>query len=54
MPAVKFWSGPGQVGTMNANCNSTKFLIDGEATVVKRLEPQVSREEIGAALPNDT
>ena len=36
---------PGDIGW-----NFTKFLVDGEGTVVERFEPQVTPEEIREAL----
>ena len=41
---------PGEGESPDIAWNFTKFLVDGDGNVVKRYEPQVTPEEIGADL----
>ncbi len=42
---------PHEDGKPDIRWNFTKFLVDRQGNVVRRFEPQVTPEEIGAALP---
>ena len=42
----------GVLGSQAVKWNFTKFLVDRDGTPLKRYEPQVEPEEIGADLPN--
>ena len=41
---------PGDGDSPDITWNFTKFLVDGEGSVLRRYEPQVTPEEIGAEL----
>jgi glutathione peroxidase len=43
---------PREDGVGDLTWNFTKFLVDRDGTPLKRYEPQVEPEEIGADLPN--
>ncbi len=42
---------PGDGDSSDIAWNFTKFLVDGDGTVVRRYEPQVTPEEIADDLP---